>query len=122
MKDNFDESTTRTSDTVDYVNLKKLIDATELYIEAVAKHIDSKNNPTYPLEMKRELVESLSTQWLEGYARNIFPKIDEFEVKKGWVIKHPDHDTRKKHRRFTIRQVRAWVGTEKHRLGLVDED
>ncbi len=86
-----------------------------IYFDNISKHVHPVDD-TYPPEFRHELVNNLTVQWLTEHARDIFPTIDEIEIEKDWIINHPDHDTREKHSRFTMRQLQAWIDNQKHNL------
>jgi len=63
-------------------------------------------------------VENIGSRWLTKHAREVFPKIDELEVEEGWVIQHPGYDPENRGQKITLRQVKAWIDTLKHALGI----
>ena len=98
--------------------LLKRLAASQLYYDSITKHTDPDQDSGYPEDMRRELVTQLSSQWLTDHARQLFPKIDEFEIDKDWVVQHPDHDQNDEHSRFSLRQLGAYLDTQKHHLNI----
>ena len=96
------------------VRVLKSIATSSAYYDAISKHVGPDHCSEYDDTIRRELVGKLSLQWLTNHARDIFPRIDELEVESDWVINHPDHSQRNDHQRFTLRQLRVWIDTQKH--------
>ncbi|PJE73156.1 MAG: hypothetical protein COV00_01410 [Candidatus Tagabacteria bacterium CG10_big_fil_rev_8_21_14_0_10_40_13] len=119
------------------IELRKKLVATEVFHDAIVKcfgpkatiqaddeRVIQKAQETgetaqeFADRLNLELAQNLAQEWLDNDARKIFPKIDEFEIKNGVVLRHPEQLSEERPQRFTIRQVEAWIDATNHQLDL----
>jgi hypothetical protein len=69
---------------------------------------------TFHENVRQELAKRLSQNWLDNYASGPFPNIDEFEIEEGLSVQTATHDQNERHGRINLRQLGAWIDTQKH--------
>ena len=69
-------------------------------------------------DMRTKLVLQLSQTWLDNYAPESFPLIDEFVLTTGWTIKTTNYEQHEKHHQLTLPQLGEWIEEQKQNLGI----
>ena len=93
--------------------VKKLA-ASGAFVDAITSITDPDRGVKLDADLANDAMRHLTNKWLTEFGRSVYPNIDEFEINKDMVVLHPDHDQREEHSRFNLRQLRAWVDTQRH--------
>jgi len=97
-----------------WVERQAKIQGAKVFFNTITNCLDP-NNHDYDEDIKRKMALGVGEKWLEMYAKDISPKIDELEIQDNLVAYHPEHDSRSEHQRCTLEDIGNWI-TEQESL------
>jgi hypothetical protein len=91
----------------------KNVAASGVFVDTVSSILDPGEGRKLNPDLAIDAITELSNKWMSKHAAGVFPTIDELEIRPDLVINHLDHDKNENHHRLTLRQLSAWVDTQK---------
>ncbi len=88
--------------------------ASDVFVNTITDILNPDRGIKLDADLAQDTILHLANKWIAKHGRGVFPNMDEFEIKADLVVQHPDHDQREEHQRFNLRQLSAWVDTQKH--------